>query len=50
MKYLSTSQTGDTPIGSGYIGKVFCGTDPQGCQVAIKEILPVFATDFAVRT
>ena len=50
MKTISIYQIEDSPIGFGYIGNVFRGTDLQGCQVAINEILTAFATDFAVRT
>lgn len=50
MKTISIYQVEDTPIGSGGMGRVLRGTDPQGRQVAIKEILPEFASDFEIRT
>lgn len=50
MKTISIYQVEDSPIGSGGMGRVLKGTDPQGRQVAIKEILPEFATDFEIRT
>lgn len=50
MKTISIYQVEDSPIGSGGMGRVLRGTDPQGRQVAIKEILPEFASDFEIRT
>lgn len=50
MKQISIYQVEDAPIGSGGMGRVLRGTDPQGRQVAIKEILPEFASDFEIRT
>lgn len=50
MKTISIYQVEDTPIGSGGMGRVLRGTDPLGRQVAIKEILPEFASDFEIRT
>lgn len=50
MKNISIYQVEDTPIGSGGMGQVFKGVDPQGRQVAIKEILPEFASDLEIRT
>lgn len=50
MKTISIYQVEDNPIGSGGMGRVLRGTDPQGRQVAIKEILPEFASDFEIRT
>ena len=50
MKQISIYQVEDTPIGSGGMGRVLRGTDPQGRQVAIKEILPEYASDFEIRT
>ena len=49
MKTISIYQVEDTPIGSGGMGRVLKGTDSQGRQVAIKEILPEFASDFEIR-
>ena len=50
MKTISIYQVEDAPIGSGGMGRVLRGTDPQGRTVAIKEILPEFASDFEIRT
>lgn len=50
MKQISIYTVEDTPIGSGGMGRVLRGTDPQGRPVAIKEILPQFASDFEIRT
>lgn len=50
MKNISIYQVEDTPIGSGGMGRVLRGTDQQGRLVAIKEILPEFASDFEIRT
>lgn len=49
MKSISIYQVEETPIGSGGMGRVLRGTDPQGRQVAIKEILPEFASDLEIR-
>lgn len=50
MKTISIYQVEDKPIGSGGMGQVLRGEDSQGRQVAIKEILPEFASDFEIRT
>lgn len=50
MKQISIYQVEETPLGAGGMGRVLRGTDPQGRQVAIKEILPEFASDFEIRT
>lgn len=50
MKTISIYQVEDTPLGSGGMGRVLRGMDPQGRKVAIKEILPEFASDFEIRT
>ena len=50
MKTISIYQVDDTPLGSGGMGRVLSGRDPQGHPVAIKEILPEFASDFEIRT
>ena len=50
MKTISVYQVEDTPIGAGGMGRVLRATDPQGRIVAIKEILPEFASDFEIRT
>lgn len=49
MKTISIYQVEDTPIGSGGMCRVYRGTGPKGL-VAIKEILPEFASDFEIRT
>lgn len=50
MKTISIYQVEDNPIGAGGMGRVLKGTDLQGRQVAVKEILPEFASDFEIRT
>lgn len=50
MKTISVYQVEDNPIGAGGMGRVLRATDPQGRTVAIKEILPEFASDFEIRT
>ena len=50
MKTISIYQVEETPLGSGGMGRVMRGTDPQGRQVAIKEILPEYASYFEIRT
>lgn len=50
MKKISIYQVEETPIGSGGMGRVLRGSDPDGRPVAIKEILPEFANDFEIRT
>lgn len=50
MKQISIYQVEDTPIGSGGMGRVLRGVDPNGRAVAIKEILPEFAQDLEIRT
>lgn len=50
MKKISIYQVDETPIGKGGMGRVLKGVDPDGRQVAIKEILPEFAADLEVRT
>ena len=50
MKTISIYQVEDNPIGHGGMGRVLRGTDPQGRQIAVKEILPEFASDFEIRT
>lgn len=51
MMTISRYQVEDTPIGSGGMGRVYRGIDPEyNRQVAIKEILPEFASDFEIRT
>ena len=50
MKTISIYQVEDEPIGSGGMGRVLQGIDPQGRRVAVKEILPEFASDLEIRT
>ncbi len=50
MKQISIYQVEDAPIGSGGMGRVLKGVDPEGRKVAIKEILPEFAADLEIRT
>ena len=50
MKIISSYHVEDQPLGTGGMGRVLCGIDAQGRQVAIKEILPEFASDFEIRT
>lgn len=50
MRQISIYQVEDTPLGAGGMGRVLKGIDPQGRTVAIKEILPEFASDFEIRT
>lgn len=50
MRTISIYQVEDTPLGAGGMGRVLKGVDPQGRAVAIKEILPEFASDFEIRT
>lgn len=49
MKQISKYQVEDCPLGSGGMGKVLKGYTPDGIPVAIKEILPEFATDMEYR-
>lgn len=49
MKQISIYQVDETPIGAGGMGRVLRGKDPQGRDVAIKEILPEFAQDLEIR-
>ena len=50
MKKISIYEVDETPIGAGGMGRVFRGKDPVGREIAIKEILPEFASDFEIRT
>lgn len=49
MKQISKYHVEDHPLGSGGMGKVLKGYTPDGIPVAIKEILPEFATDMEYR-
>lgn len=50
MKQISIYQVEDIPIGSGGMGSVMKGYDPNGTPVAIKEILPEFVMDMEYRS
>lgn len=50
MKTISIYNVEEMPIGSGGMGRVLRGSDPNGRMVAVKEILPEFAADFEIRT
>lgn len=50
MKTISIYNVEENPIGTGGMGRVLRGTDPNGRPVAVKEILPEFAADFEIRT
>ncbi|MGN0213318.1 MAG: DUF805 domain-containing protein [Muribaculaceae bacterium] len=50
MKTISIYQVEENPIGTGGMGRVMRGVDPQGRDIAIKEILPEFASDLEIRT
>lgn len=45
MKQVGNYLVDEKAIGSGGMGQVFKGTDPEGRPVAIKEILPTFVAD-----
>jgi len=49
MKYIRTYCVEDTLLGSGGMGRVMRGIRRDGIPVAIKEILPEFASDLEVR-
>lgn len=50
MKQISFYQAEDTPIGEGGMGRVLRGVNANGEPVAIKEILPEFASDYEIRS
>lgn len=50
MRQIANFTIEDTPIARGGMGQIFRGFDSQGHVVAIKEILPEFATDWSIRT
>lgn len=50
MKKISVYDVEETPMGMGGMGRVLRGIAPDGKAVAIKEILPEFASDFEIRT
>ena len=48
MRQVANYTIEDTPIARGGMGQIFRGRDSQGKIVAIKEILPEFASDWAI--
>lgn len=48
MRQVANYTIEDTPIARGGMGQIFRGRDSQGKIVAIKEILPEFANDWAI--
>lgn len=48
MRQIANYTIEDTPIARGGMGQIFRGRDSQGQIVAIKEILPEFASDWAI--
>ena len=50
MRQIANFTIEDSPIARGGMGQIFRGYDSQGNVVAIKEILPEFATDWSIRT
>lgn len=50
MKQISQYSVEDEPLGRGGMGQVLKGYTPNGLPVAIKEILPEFASDMEYRT
>lgn len=49
MRRIANYVVDDTPIAKGGMGQIFRGEDDRGNVVAIKEILPEFATDWGIR-
>lgn len=50
MRRIANYVVDDNPLARGGMGQIFRGQDAQGNIVAIKEILPEFATDWGIRT
>lgn len=48
MRQIANYIIEDEPIARGGMGQIFKGQDTEGRVVAIKEILPEFATDWAI--
>ena len=48
MRQIANYTIEDIPIARGGMGQIFRGRDSQGKIVAIKEILPEFASDWAI--
>lgn len=49
MRKIGEYTVEETPIGIGGMGRVLKGTDGRGNRIAMKEILPEYATDLVVR-
>ncbi len=49
MRKIANFTIEDEPIARGGMGQIFRGFDSQGRVVAVKEILPEFATDWSIR-
>lgn len=48
MRQIANYMVEEEPLARGGMGQILKGYDPQGHAVAIKEILPEFATDFSI--
>ena len=48
MKNIANYIVEDDPIAVGGMGRIYKGQDPLGNRVAIKEILPEYATDLSI--
>lgn len=48
MRQIANYIVEDEPLARGGMGRIYRGRDPQGHIVAIKEILPEFATDWSI--
>lgn len=49
MRRIANYVVDDNPVARGGMGQIFRGQDDQGNVVAVKEILPEFATDWGIR-
>jgi len=49
MYYISQYRVDDQPVNEGGMGRILHGYDPDGNEIAIKEILPEFAADIEMR-
>lgn len=49
MRQIANYTIEDEPMARGGMGQIFRGYDSQGKAVAVKEILPEFATDWSIR-
>lgn len=50
MRKIANFTVEDEPIARGGMGQIFRGYDSSGTVVAVKEILPEFATDWSIRS